>query len=51
MTFKELERNKKHIDSDLFEIIKDTYFEEFKKEDNDLDRKKILNDIKNKLEL
>jgi len=51
MTFKELEKNKKIIDLDLFEIIKDTYFEEFKKEDNELDRIKILNDLKNKLDL
>ncbi len=51
MTFKELEKNKNIIDTELFDIIKDTYFEEFKKEDSDLDRKKILKEIKNKLEL
>ncbi|NDK08886.1 hypothetical protein EOM39_06625 [Candidatus Gracilibacteria bacterium] len=51
MTFKELERNKKLIDSELFAIIKDTYFEEFKKDDSELDRTKILKEIKNKLHL
>lgn len=51
MTFKELERNKKLIDKDLFEIIKDTYFEEFKKDDSDMDRKMLLKNIKNKLDL
>lgn len=51
MTFKELERNKKLIDSELFTIIKDTYFEEFKKDDSDLDRNKILKELKTKLHL
>jgi hypothetical protein len=51
MTFKELEKNKKYIDSLLFDIIKDTYFEEFKKEDNQLDRIIILKEIKSKLDI
>jgi len=51
MTLKELEKNKKLIDVELFDIIKSTYFEEFKKDDNELDRKKILKNIKNKLEI
>ncbi len=51
MTFKELEKNKSKIDIELFEIIKDTYFEEFRKDQSELDRKKIIKKIKNKLEL
>lgn len=49
MTFKELERSKKLIDKDLFEIIKDTYFEEFKKEDSDINRIEIIDKIKSKI--
>lgn len=51
MTLKELEQNKKNINPDLFEIIKDTYFEEFRKNDSDLDRKLLLKKIKSKLEV
>lgn len=51
MTFKELEKNKKHIDTDLFEIIKNTYFEEFREDESELDRKEVIKKIKNKLEL
>ena len=51
MTFKELEKNKSKIDTELFDIIKSTYFEEFKEDESDLDRRKILKDIKSKLEM
>jgi hypothetical protein len=51
MTFKELEKNKKLIDIELFDIIKATYFEEFREDESDLDRRKILKNIKIKLEM
>ncbi len=51
MTFKELEKNKSKIDTDLFEIIKNTYFEEFREDESELDRKEVIKKIKNKLEL
>lgn len=49
MTFKELEKNKDKINIDLFEIIKTTYFQEFKKDEEDIDRKDLIKRIKNLL--
>gem|GEM_PF-6434046 len=46
MTFKELDKHREKIDSKLFKIIENTYFEEFRETESITDRKEIIDEIR-----
>lgn len=47
MTFKEFDKHKNQIDIQLFKIIQNTYFEEFRENESISDRKEIIESIRN----
>lgn len=47
MTFKELEKHKLYLDKDLFNLLKNTYYEEFRENESFwFDRKELIKNIK-----